>query len=364
MDTAAHRLASPRRPRLIPPRLFNQLHRALRTPDDELSATESASTLFRFVRSKHVSDFRLIVAAAILLLTVHSAVALFIGFINALINNDPKLGFVAALGVAALYVFKFLVTYIAPALPVYGGIVAWAYLSASARLGIVDLFGCEISTLCRVGTIFDIGKLYVDQYDAPYPKGHTIDEPLAASTNFVYQEDYFPIFDHNSKDLQLLEAEVVCYITAFYTFMKAMRDSQRKLGQTKSPQLTLMGKPDDWHAALSNVIYMLFLGYESGRKAVEELVEFEPTAAENVMVILLTELSCYCFLLKYFEQGDLRYVRLKLRETDYKQIVPDLYRKVLLPHEPNENDWIRAKHTAPELRKRYEDTFGETLTPP
>ena len=46
--------------------------------------------------------------------------------------------------------------YAGPAITICGAIVAWAYVSASKQLGIIDLFACEIKTLCRVGTIFDV----------------------------------------------------------------------------------------------------------------------------------------------------------------------------------------------------------------
>jgi hypothetical protein len=62
---------------------------------------------------------------------------------------------------------KLVVTYISPALTIYGAVSARAYLSASSRLGVVDLFACEIITLCRVGPTFDIGKYYVEQYEKP-----------------------------------------------------------------------------------------------------------------------------------------------------------------------------------------------------
>src|ERR1700744_644177 len=61
---------------------FRTLIRALRSPDSELSAAESASTLFRFFRSKHVVDLKLIIAAALLLFTVLSAIVLAIGWVD------------------------------------------------------------------------------------------------------------------------------------------------------------------------------------------------------------------------------------------------------------------------------------------
>jgi len=66
--------------------------------------------------------------------------------------------------------------------------MGWAYQSASKRLGIVDLFACEIGTLCRVGTIFDIGKRYVDAYFAA-----PSDKPPSCAS-FVSKEEYFPVF--------------------------------------------------------------------------------------------------------------------------------------------------------------------------
>jgi hypothetical protein len=42
-----------------------------RVPTNELTATESASTLFRFFRSKHVRDLKLIFTTALFVLAVH-----------------------------------------------------------------------------------------------------------------------------------------------------------------------------------------------------------------------------------------------------------------------------------------------------
>jgi hypothetical protein len=208
---------------------------------------------------------------------------------------------------------KLLITYIGPALTIYGAVLAWAYLSASSRLGVVDLFACEIITLCRVGLTFDIAKYYVEQYKTP-----------GATAAFVSEEDYFPVFDNNSRDLQLLESSIVNNITAFYTYMKATRDSLRKLALVKisKPAKTKLTSPDEkpeldaWQATMFSV---LFLSFESGRNAISELIEYEPRAAENKMVMLITELTLYSFLLEYFErrarpeQDQLWRSRLKVR---------------------------------------------------
>jgi hypothetical protein len=227
-------------------------------------------------------------------------------------------------------------------------------------LGVVDLFASEIGTLCRVGTIFDIGARWVDGYAAP--------EKFSGSGKFVSEEDYFPVFESNSRDLQVLEATVVNYIAEFYSYMKALRDAMRRLAETKPPvpaAPSVQGRdpksePDAWHAAMLNVIYLVYLAYESARKAVRELVEFQPAKAERLIVILLTELKCYAFLRNHFDPGDLRYRRLQLRAADYKEEVPEIYRNVM-SHEPNDKDWLQARETIAELAMRYKEALGEDL---
>ena len=58
---------------------------------------------------------------------------------------------------------------------------------------------------------------------------------------------------------------------------------------------------------------MQFLGFESARKAIKDLVEFEPTQAEDMITVLLSELPAYGFLREQF-QGDLRQRRLQARD--------------------------------------------------
>src|SRR5208282_1370691 len=196
----------------------------------------------------------------------------------------------------------------AAAIPLYGAIMAWTYLNAASRLGVVDLFACEISTLCRVGTIFDIGKSNVDAYRSnshPAEKHaaaqHAAGKPVIdeqSPRSFVSQENYFPVFDNNSSDLKSLEALVVGNITEYYTYMKAARDLQRRLASLDPAQISKpsedaaddLPKEDLWHETLANIIFVLFLGYESARKSIGDLIEFEPTRAEDTIVILLTEL--------------------------------------------------------------------------
>jgi hypothetical protein len=381
LDALSSEPVAPQRSGLFSGFSFSALWKATGwVADAKLSAEESASTLFRFFRSRHVRDLKLIFAIALIICLSHIALVLLIGVLDAVnsvlfpperphlvpwtllysMPKDPP-GWERAFTASSDFI-SFVAKYIGPGLPVYGIIIAWAYQSASKRLGIVDLFACEIGTLCRVGTIFDIGKRYVVSYFAACPKG-------PSSGSFVSKEQYFPIFESNSRDLELLEASVVNHITEFYTYMKALRDAQRKLAETKPPdaaQATGHGSnlefESQWHSAMLNVIYLTYLGYESARKAVGDLVEYQPARAERLIIILLTELECYAFLRKRYRPDDLQWQRLRLREPEYRKQVVALYDEVMLtPHEKHPEEWVPAETTIPSLESRYQEALGEDL---
>jgi hypothetical protein len=294
----------------------------------ELDARDAASTLFRFFRSDHVADLFLVFLIALAVLLLHLVITI------AAADYLGKSEFSGAILTAGF-----------AALPIYGAILAWAYVTAGKRLGVVDLFACEIATVCRVGTIFDVGRKYVEK-SKKMDANNAIDTPSAHSTNFVSKEDYFPIFANNSQDLQALEALIVSHITEFYTYMKAARDSLRELAQAETVETEKV--------TMINIIFTLYLAYESGRKAIEDLVEFQPTRSENMIVILLTELECYPFLCEHFKDDELRFQRLQLREADYEDLVPRLLEDVCEQHEGNEKYWAPAQRMVPELRRRYD----------
>ena len=372
------------RQRLFSRESFATLRRAISGLDDsELDAGDAASTLFRFFRSNHVVDLKLFLSLAVIILCSHFVIILLffvvkpayhliVGGLQTYGGITPAI--VHCIDVVAISVVPALIKYGGPAIPVCGAIVAWAYLSAATRLGVVDLFACEIRTLCRVGTAFDIGQHYVAQHQKLIEKAnaakkhaaHKLPAEPPAEANppeklseqpkgFSSQEDYFPVFTSNSHDLEALEALVVGHITEFYTYMKATWDLQRSLAENPSPEAAA--------PILENLIYVLFLGYESARRAIEDLIEYEPTRAENMIVILTTELECYWFLCKHFEdkKDELRAGRLKLRRQNYMKEIPDLFCQLEAKHGKNEKDWELARNTTSELKSRYERTFGETM---
>ena len=297
----------------------------------QLRKDKELSTFERLMVSHHVAELRLIFSITLLGMLSVPCLAVLISFAHAggdvfvaVANSGLIIGAVWAVGC---------------------GLLAWTYRTGSARLGVVDLFACEIATLCRVTVVVDTVQ-------------HLIDLDKAMPTvigRFSSQESYFPVFESTVKDLQQLEEKVVKDVTAFYTYMKVMRDYMRKLAdiQTAAP-----GAQERWHTAVSNVIYMLFLGLESARRSIDALVEFQPTRAEGKLTILLSEITAYGYLRRTVTD-DLLHQRLEAREAAYRVLIEKLDREV---RSFQDDDWTGARDIADQLMKRYELLF-RTLAP-
>lgn len=348
----------------IPKLLLRPYARLLQTDDP-------AATINRLFCSEHVADLRLIVAFALVAVYLVLILGLPLSLESALrqwstLPADMRWKWVH---ISSMTLASFL-AFFTPVLAVLGAVLAWAYQAGSARLGIVDLFACEIGTLCRVLTVVDTVSRYVHRFDQG-PRIESIG--LTQPHQYTSQENYFPVYENNTKDLQTLEAKVVINITAFYTYMKAVRDSQRALAdiavhpvETKPP--TEKGSVLWPHQeATRNLIYMLFLGLESARKAVADLIEFEPENAENTIVILISELEAYRFLCSQFtDEQDIRHQRLAMRACSYRQLVPKLCHLVesrriaektrdeaSADKFPASSQWEPALRLVPELQKKY-----------
>jgi hypothetical protein len=357
--------------------LLQPIARRLRTGD-------SAATVDRLFSSHHVGDLQLIIAVAFGSVLVVFFVGLLLAFESEVVNQWGAIKshhsdwIFVHVGFTAMG--KFLSVF-APVLAAFAAVLAWSYRVGSARLGVVDLFACEISTLCRVATVVGTVRRYIDLYNRGPPT-----EPAAAGASpspgrqFTSQESYFPVFESNTRDLQTLEARVVINITAFYTYMKAVRDSLRALSAITAHESSSAAA---WRATTRDVVYMLYLGLESARHAIDDLVEFEPEKAERTVVILISELEAYGFLRSQFTgEQEMHYQRLKLRETDYRHEIPALRAAVKKGRADAQAaeaweaetgaqsreilkvaDWDPAWRLLPELKKRYHAAV-EQIDPP
>jgi hypothetical protein len=327
---------------------------------------DDAATLKRFFVSQHVADLRKIVALS--LAGVLLVIACFLLPLEGNVQEAVyKSGWLSLLNPLELLHILFrtaaaFLAFFGPVVAAFGVIVAWAYQTASARLGVVDLFACEISTLCRVATVLDSVVGLAAKFDGlPASEGSQgADSPPAAPSATPQQqatseEDYFPVFNNNVRDLQSLEARVVINITAFYTYMKAVRDFLRTL-HALAPPTTPGPAASLWFDSARKLIYMMYLGFESGRKAIKDLVEFEPEQAERTVVILISELAAYGFLRGHFKD-DMHQGRLALREAEYRTLVKDLCDQInegcaTETDRDRRETWVQAERLLPELQRR------------
>jgi hypothetical protein len=145
--------------------------------------------------------------------------------------------------------------------------------------------------------------------------------------------------------------------------MKTVRDSFRKDADIRDP--------DQRKESLKALMYMLYLTLESGRKAMDDLVEFEPTHTERTIVILISELKAYEFLRKnYPNEDEMHYSRLVLRGPGYTRLVGALDKLLDGDHEESlvavkrgildnptyaQSQWSAALQLRDELDKRFKE---------
>jgi hypothetical protein len=329
----------------------------------QLRQGQESSTFERLGKSRHVADLRLIFSVTVILIGVASVVALAFCFQSELMSKWKEIQAAHSDWTWVRLAFSAVAdsgAFIGAIGAVGCGVLAWTYQSGSARLGVVDLFACEIATLCRVAAVTDIVPRYIMLFQSG-PNGALSNDrhgDIPADGRFSSQESYFPVFEASVRDLQQLEADVVTNVTAFYTYMKVVRDGLRKLQDLRRPLPGAAADKDEWHSALCNVIYMQFLGFESGRKAIRDLVEFEPTQAEDICTVLLSELVAYGFLRGQFS-GDLRQRRLQAREAEYRRAIPVLLATVEAGSGPR---WEKAKDLADEVKRLYAELFPLELS--
>ena len=342
----------------IPTRLLSPIGRLLRTSDP-------AATVNRLFVSEHVKDLRLIISFALTALLA----ALVFGFPGSLAYSWVSNGKHWSSQVAFCALRSFVAFY-TPMLGIFGAVLAWAYQAGSARLGIVDLFACEIDTLCRVALVVGSVPRSIETFQHGLPGRSGAVNSVSPARHFTSEENYFPVFENNTRDLQALEARVVVNITAFYSYMKAVRDSTRSLMDISAsstqpePRLDTALTSTPAQEAARNVIYMMFLGLESARKAIGHLVEFEPERAERKIVILISELEAYRFLRGQFTaEEDIRYQRLKLREGEYPKLVKRLSDEVKAGMASNSSYWEPARVLLDELNRRCGAVMSQPSQP-
>ena len=249
------------------------------------------SHLKRLRKSSHTQDLLVIAicaTAVAVFLTVSVAAAIFdhfaqssaLAFLDDGISSELRVAFLGA------------------ALAVIG----WAYQAANSRFGVADLFAAEIVTICRVAAVADMMAHYVKLFDAS-----------AKFPPFKSTKDYLIAFDSNSKELEVLDGDVIRYVTQFYIYMKAYQDM---LERGADPEHA------SWRDSALTIIYNAFLAFESARQAITVLLDNPVERKEYVLTTLLSELPAYLLLLREIRDTDgVRKQRVESRRDTYRRLI-------------------------------------------
>jgi hypothetical protein len=138
------------------------------------------------------------------------------------------------------------------------------------RLGTVDLFANDILSIIRVLSAKNTTESLVRHYENP---------TLADYPDTARREDYLGLFGSCAKDLGFLPRTTIAQVTAFYTFLKAARDTRGTLSainQTKTGQAEYVLDKEKQDILL-NTMYLMFLCLEAGYYA---LLSLEDDKAE------------------------------------------------------------------------------------
>lgn len=242
----------------------------------------------------------------------------------------------------------------ASAMAVLLATLSWAYQTGSRRLGAVDLFASEISAISRVCLVVGFAQNSVKKARAGWPKAPVSGTDMP-STKFTSEEHYTPVYDNNTSELQSLDFDVVTEVTQFYTYRKTMMDFLRKLAVTTDAA--------DLAEASKHMIYMQFLMYESARRALRELIEFEPDQSVAIVNAYCNELVLFSFLKEHYVE-EFQGRRLDMRIKNYATIY-DLADHIRTKYDEairkdkNINNWEKAHAIAPEMIRRYEAMLAE-----
>jgi hypothetical protein len=169
----------------------------------KLTETGPPSTFLRLWTSRHLGELQWIAVLTIILFSV-GVVA------TTLLPNTEVLDKVKIIGGLAA---------------VAAAVFSWAYQTGSRRLGVIDLFGCEISAICRMNLVVDFAKRQVEIAREERSGKRAAGGP----TKFTSEEHYTPVYDNNLADLQPLNVNVVSRMTEFYSYRKAMVDFLRRI---------------------------------------------------------------------------------------------------------------------------------------
>jgi hypothetical protein len=254
----------------------------------EVAGRSPISHLWRFCVSAHTRDLFVICCGAIVLIVAIGEMSAYSLF------PAEKGGMRLSLDLGA------------PLITLILGIIGWTYQSANTRFGVADLFAGEIGALCRIAAVGEIMYQFTRRYHA----GENQPTPTNTTT------DYFAVFNSNSKDMEVLDGDVVGAVTQFYANIKVFQDC---LNRPVPPTADAARCRDQQLTA----IYYGFLAFESARLAMAVLVDDRERCEEGILTAMISELPAYFFLYRELFQraDDLRWQRIASRLGGYLRLL-------------------------------------------
>jgi hypothetical protein len=199
------------------------------------------------------------------------------------------------------------------------GVIAWAYLAANVRLGIVDLFAAELFTLCKAAAVGQFVPKLIEWNE----RGDAPQYPLVA------QQDYMTAFNNNAKDLELLDGDVVKHVTTTYVYFKVLTDKLARLHSPSKVRSDSGSRYESDRDELLDTVYIAFVTFESARYALTAMIEDSTRQDECILAALLSELPAYLELLGQCAdlKDQVRIARITGRRGAYERLLDELRRR-------------------------------------
>jgi hypothetical protein len=191
-------------------------------------------------------------------------------------------------------------------------VISWAYQAGNVRLGIVDLFVAEIFTMCKVAS----GTEFVSELSQWRKNGFT------PRYEVLPHQDIMIAFNTNAKDLELLDGDVVKYVTATYVYFKTVIDRLDRVHSRSLVENSNVSKlPEKSESKeLLEILLLAFGSFESARYALTILVDDGERRDERVLFALVNELRAFNELWNQFDDDILK-ARISDRVPAYKKRV-------------------------------------------
>jgi hypothetical protein len=189
-------------------------------------------------------------------------------------------------------------------------IIAWAYRTASQRLGVVDSIASNIFAILRISASLFVVQSVIWQYRK---------EERGTDVFFISHEEYNITESINPNDIGFLRQDTIKRIHGFYITLRAYRDRALTLEKWYDKHAKMRDIKDDkipeFQSITCSLIYYAFLCIENGRIALFDLLENQEFRDESVFIAITQDLRAYTFLLEEASENALPpYLRHRLRE--------------------------------------------------